>query len=86
MEVAQMVTLTLTDEQVMEIVKQLPADRQDALLKYLLSRRWDELTAYGEERARQVANERGRDWDAMTDQERLDFVDDLVHEDRTCAS
>jgi hypothetical protein len=81
-----MVTLTLTDEQVMEIVRQLPPSQQDAVLDYLLRRRWTELRAYGEERAREVAQRRGRDWDTMTEQEREDFVDDLVHEDRHCVA
>ncbi len=45
---------------------------------------WDELTRFGEERIRIVAAERGRDWDAMSDEERETFVDDLVHEDRPC--
>ena len=45
---------------------------------------WDELTRFGEERIRIVAAERGRDWDAMSDEERESFVDYLVHENRPC--
>ncbi len=82
-----MPTLELTDQQVVELVKQLPPDRQATLVRALLAREWPEwsqLQSVGEERIRMVAAERGRDWDAMSEEERESFVDDLVHEDRPC--
>lgn len=82
-----MPTLELTDQQVVELVKQLPKDRQATLVRSLLAQQWpewNELTRFGEERIRIVAAQRGRDWDAMSDEERESFVDDLVHEDRPC--
>ena len=82
-----MPTLELTDQQVVELVKQLPENRQAALVRSLLAcqwPKWDDLQRVGEERIRIVAAERGRDWDAMSDEDRLSFVDDLVHEDRPC--
>ena len=33
---------------------------------------------------RQLCTDRGLDWDAMTEAERENFVDDLIHEDREC--
>ena len=36
----------------------------------------------GEERLRQLAAERGFDWRSMGEEDRLAFVDDLIHEDR----
>ncbi|WP_448573548.1 hypothetical protein [Trichothermofontia sp.] len=42
---------------------------------------WELLSRYGAEQARLVARERGLDWDAMTEEEREAFVDDVVHED-----
>jgi hypothetical protein len=83
-----MPALQLTDEQVMELLKQLPSSQENALFEYLLTRRWPEWASsaeYGAERARQTAAARGRDWDAMTEEEREDFVDELVHEDRPCS-
>jgi len=83
-----MPTLELTDEQVMELVQQLSPDRQEALFKLLLTKHWGawvNLSRYGEERVRMAAAQRGRDWDAMTEDEREAFIDDLVHEDRLCA-
>ena len=35
-----------------------------------------------EERLRQIAASRGFDWDAMTEDDREAFIDDLMHEDR----
>lgn len=43
---------------------------------------WDKFAEEGQEKARKVAAERGKDWDAMTDDEQLDFINDVVHEDR----
>ncbi|MFM2380708.1 MAG: hypothetical protein RLZZ143_3291, partial [Cyanobacteriota bacterium] len=34
----------------------------------------------GAERARIVAKERGYDWDTMTEDEREEFIDEIVHE------
>jgi hypothetical protein len=78
----------VTDEQVMELVKQLPPDRQETLLKFFLLKYWDswrDLSHYGEERVRTAATQRGRDWDTMTEDEREAFIDDVVHEDRQCS-
>ena len=82
-----MPTLTLTDDQVIEIVKQLSPERQQSLFDFLLMNQWDswvELSEYGQERVRRIASSRGRDWGAMSQEEREGFVDELVHEDRQC--
>lgn len=39
------------------------------------------LSRYGADKARLVAQERGYDWDAMTEEERETFVYNVVHED-----
>jgi len=39
------------------------------------------LSHYGVDRARLVAQERHQDWDAMTEDEREAFIDEVVHED-----
>lgn len=78
----------VTQEQVIELIDQLSKDQQEAIYQYLFSRRWPEwaeITSYGQERARDVARERGKDWDSMNEDERLAFVDDIVHEDRDCS-
>lgn len=76
---------TLTIEQVDTFVRQLPPDQKRLLLGRLLLDQWAvwvELSEYGQERARFVAAQRGRNWDLMTEEERETLVDDLVHEGR----
>ena len=82
-----MPALELSEQQVFDLVEQLPRDRQVVLMRNLLVRQWPEwhvLNRLGEHRIRAVAAERGHDWDAMSELEREAFVDDLVHEDRAC--
>jgi len=58
-----MPTLTLSDDQVIELVKQLPPDQQAKLLQILLTKLWStwvDLSRYGEERARTAAAPRSR--------------------------
>jgi hypothetical protein len=79
-----MATLTLSDEQVVELVKQLPPRQQAEVFKYLILQQWstwDSLSNYGTERVRIVAQEHGLNWDAMTEEERETFIDDVVHEE-----
>ncbi len=78
-----MPTIQLSDEQVLELVKQLPFEQKMELLRYLRSvweEAWLELANHGQERAREVARQRGLDWDAMTEDEREAFIDEIVHE------
>ena len=39
---------------------------------------------YAQEQLRRVSAERGQEWDKLSEDEREAFVDDLLHEDRTC--
>ena len=41
---------------------------------------------FAEEQLRRLCAARGLDWDALSADEREAFIDDLIHEDRTCAS
>lgn len=78
--------LELTDAQVLELVKQLPPDRQRAALLALAAgaEQRAERRALAETQLRRLCGERGRDWDKMTADEREEFIDDLMHEDRRC--
>jgi hypothetical protein len=78
-----MATLILSDEQVVELVKQLPVGQQVEVFRFLLLQqwgKWESLSQYGAEKARSVAQGKGLDWDAMTEEEREVFIDDVVHE------
>ena len=82
-----MPTLELTDEQVVELVKQLPPERQRAALLALAAvatEGREERLSYAEEQLRRVCTERGLEWDKMSEDQREALVDDLMHEDRPC--
>ena len=77
-----MASVELTNEQVVELVRQLPTDSKREVLLALAG---DAQTRRGEraklaaEHLRQRAAERNLNWDAMNDDERQALVDDLVH-------
>jgi hypothetical protein len=80
-----MVQLTLENDQVFQLFRQLPAQMRRELLLELASResrQRDLRTKEAEDRFRHLAKERGLNWEQMDDDQRLEFVDDLVHEDR----
>lgn len=78
-----MVTLKLSNEQVVDLIKQLPAADKKAVLEALGSDSnlwWEIRLAQGEEQLRQLSSQRGLDWDNITEEEREQFIDDLLHE------
>jgi hypothetical protein len=78
-----MATLSLTDEQVMQLVKQLPPQTKQRVLMDLNAERdqWWQMTARdGERDMRRLAAAKGLDWDTMSEAQREVFVYDLLHE------
>lgn len=81
------VTITLTTEQVADFIQQMPLEEQLKILRELSNRAWigrKDRMKYLESKVRQVCAERGQDWDAMDDDARLQFIDDVIHEDSGC--
>jgi hypothetical protein len=79
--------LELSETQVVDLVKQLPPDKQREALLALAegaALRREERMQFAEGQLRCVAAERGFDWDKMSEEDRETFVDDLMHEDRRC--
>ena len=79
--------LNLSNDQVIELVKQLPPEGKKAILEALIADRdswWDEMLIHGEQQLRIICVERGLNWDNMSEEEREAFVDELVHEDSKC--
>ncbi len=75
--------LTLTDRQVIELIKQLPFENQYSLLLEIAreaSQKREERMNYAEKQLKFLCQERGLNWDEMGEEERISFVDDLVHE------
>jgi hypothetical protein len=78
-----MTTLALTDEQVVQLVKQLPPEAKRRVLLDLNAERdswWNAAASAGERDLRRLAAERGQNWDTLTEVQREKFVDDLLHE------
>ena len=78
-----MPVLTLTNEQAVELVKQLPVEQQAEIFKFLLGQQWKPwqmLSEYGSDKVRLAAQERGHDWDQMSEDEQEAFIDEIVHE------
>ncbi len=78
-----MATLSLTDEQVVQLVKQLPLHSKQRVLADLTAERdqwWQTAARDGDKDMRRLASARRLDWDTMTEAQREAFVDDLLHE------
>ena len=75
--------LTLSNDQVIELVRQLTPEQQTEVFRFLLLQQWgqwESLSRYGADKVKAAAQERGFDWDTMTEDEREDFIDNVVHE------
>jgi len=71
--VSPMSVLELSDEQVISLVRQLPAKRKHASLLALAQdaqARREERLHFGEEQLRRTCAERGLDWDRLSEDER----------------
>lgn len=80
-------TVQLTTDQVVDLVQQMPAEERRALLLAIAEQaaaNRDARIDHAEAQLRQLCADRGLDWAAMTEAERENFVDDLIHEDREC--
>ncbi len=81
--IADMSTLELSDEQVISLVRGLPAERKRAALLALAQEaqagREDRLR-WAEAQLRRASAQRGLDWDRLSEDERESFVDALLHE------
>jgi len=82
-----MATISLTDEQVINLFRQLSPERKRAILLELAEEtqsRLNERMKYAQSQLRKLCKEKGLDWDLLSEEEREAFVDDLIHEDREC--
>ena len=78
-------TIKLTTEQVIDFIQQMPPKEKRAVLIALAEKAsvgQEERMKYAESQVRQLCASRGLNWDTMTEEERENFIDALVHEDR----
>ncbi len=79
-----MVTLTQYEAQVVELFNQFPGQSQRKVVLTLASSARSsraERMRYAESQLRQLCRKRGLEWDILTEDEREQFVDDLLHEE-----
>ena len=84
-----MAVLELTKEQIFDLVRRLPAEQKREMLLLLAANAPAERAQrqqFAEEQLRRLCAARGLNWDALSADEREAFIDDLIHEDRTCPS
>lgn len=73
----------MLETQVRELAKQLPPEQQVELAIELLLNQWDawrRLSARGLDAVRKIAQARGLDWDALSEDERERLIDEILHE------
>jgi hypothetical protein len=83
-----MPTLNLNAEQVLSLIDQLSSDQQIQILQKLFQKQqtnWESFAEKGQIAIRAIAQEKNQDWETMTEEEKEDFINDLIHEDRLCA-
>lgn len=75
---------TLQSPEILEKARQLPPEEQIELAITLLLSQWSvwhELSDKGQTAIRQLASQKGLDWDSLSDEERERLVDEILHED-----
>ena len=74
-------------QQIVQQIQQMPPEEKLTVLKVLAKEARAgraEQMKYAESKVRELCAQRGLDWDAMSEDEHLYFIDDIVHEDREC--
>ncbi len=82
-----MPVIELTDDQVIQLMSQLSAEQKQYAMRTLarqVAAGETQRMQIVEHRLREIASDRGLDWDKLSDEERLDLADRLIHEDREC--
>lgn len=76
------VTLEVSESQVVDWVRRVSPEARRAILRALIPQldELDDLVDCGDQRIRAVCAERGLDWDSLTEGERQELIDDLLHE------
>lgn len=78
-----MVTLSLSEDQVVQLVRQLTPQNKRRLLTELTAEHdawWETAAREGDKDMRRLAANRGLDWESMSEAQREAFVDELLHE------
>ncbi len=76
------ITLEIPESQLVDWIRQLSPSGKQAALRALIPEtdRLDALVDYGSQRMRRLCAERGMDWENLTEEERRELIDELLHE------
>ena len=77
------ILLPIEETQVIGLARQLTQSGRRALLRALIPGMddYDRLMEFGNQRIHAIAQKRGLDWDALSEEERMQMIDDILHED-----
>jgi len=81
------ITLEVPESQLVEWVLQLSPTAKQSVLRALVPRidELEVLVDYGSQQMRTLCAERGLDWDGLTEDERQQLIDELLHENESGA-
>jgi hypothetical protein len=76
------VTLEVSESQVVDSVRRVSPEAKRAILRALIPQLYelDDLVDYGDQRIRALCADRGLDWDSLTEGERQELIEDLLHD------
>ena len=80
-----MVALSNQERHIVDLFRALPPQRRPYVMLVMAGAdpdAWKRFQSQGERRLRELAAQRGIDWDALTDDQRQDFVGELLDEGR----
>jgi hypothetical protein len=77
------VSVELPEYQIISIVEQLSSAAKQEILKRLILDydQWNAMVDVGEQRMRELAAERGLDWESLDEDARHTLIDTILHED-----
>ena len=78
----QTITLEVPEAQIVRWVRQLSPAAKHSVLKILVPRldEVESLVDYGEQQVRELSARRGLTWDRLTEDQREQLIDTLLHE------
>jgi len=76
------VNIKIPESQIVELVQQISPAAKRAVLRTLIPQldELEYLVDYGNQQIRALCVERGLDWDGMSEDEREQLIDELLHE------
>jgi hypothetical protein len=78
----QTITLEVPEAQIVRWVRQLSPAAKHSVLKILVPRldEVESLVDYGEQQVRELSARRGLNWDRLTEDQREQLIDTMLHE------